>query len=88
MMMPVGRPASAIAAGYLGLISFFPIFGVITGPLAVFFGIKALREIRENPELSGKGRAWFGILTGAPLGLLSLAMFGMVILGLLMESQR
>ena len=71
MMMPVGRPVSAIAAGYLGLFSFVPLFGFIAGILAVFLGVIALKEIRNNPELSGKGRAWFGIVVGIPLTILN-----------------
>lgn len=67
MVLPVGRSTSAIAAGYLGLFSFFPIIGLGAGILAIYCGIRALGEIRRNPELSGKGRAWFGILAGAPL---------------------
>jgi hypothetical protein len=88
MMLPVGRPASAIVAGYLGLFSFFPLLGAIAGPLAVGFGIKALREIGRKPELSGKGRAWFGILAGAPLGLLNLFFVGIGILAAFVESVR
>ncbi len=44
LLLPVGRPASAIAAGYLGLFSFFPCLGLVTGPLALVFGLLALRH--------------------------------------------
>lgn len=64
MLMPVGRPISAIAAGYLGLLAMFPLIGILFGFLGVIFGILALKAIREDPELSGKGRAWFGIISG------------------------
>ena len=65
MLMPVGRPASAIVAGYAGLLSMFPIVGIPFGVLAVGCGIVALKKMRLDPELSGRGRAWFGIITGA-----------------------
>ena len=88
MLLPVGRPGSAIAAGYLGLFSFFPLVGFFTGILAVVLGIKALKEIRNNPELSGKGRAWFGIITGSLLGLVNLLMIVFVIIGAVVEGRR
>jgi hypothetical protein len=61
---------SAIAAGYLGLLSFFPLVGFGTGILAIVFGVIALKKIGQDETLSGKGRAWFGILAGA-LGVLA-----------------
>jgi hypothetical protein len=70
MLTPVGRPGSAIAAGYLALFSMVPAFGAVFGLLALAFGIKALRQIRDDPSLSGKGRAWFGIIVGGVFGVL------------------
>ncbi len=66
MLVPVGRPGSAIAAGYLGLFSVFPFVGI----LAILFGVIALRTIRRDPSLSGRGRAWFGIIISIPFVLL------------------
>jgi uncharacterized protein (DUF983 family) len=68
-LTPVGRPASAIAAGYLALFAILPLLGMVPGVLAVIFGITALRKIKRDPSLCGKGRAWFGIIVGslAPL---------------------
>ena len=83
LLLPVGRPASAIAAGYLGLFSFFPCLGLVTGPLAILFGCLALGAIRKDPALSGKGRAWFGIIAG---GLMSpLQIIGLI--GVLLSSR-
>ena len=60
-ILPVDRPLSAIAAGYLGLLSVLPFpFGVA----AIVCGIVAIRQIKNNPSLSGGGRAWFGIAMG------------------------
>ena len=60
-MIPVGRSGWAIAAGYLGLFSVLFVFA----PFALICGIMALRSLRQNPQLIGKGRAWFGIVMGA-----------------------
>jgi hypothetical protein len=57
MLLPVDRPISAIAAGYLGLFSLLPFFGLI----AIAVAVKALRTLKQNPELSGRGRAIFGV---------------------------
>ncbi len=72
MLLPVDRPASAIAAGYLGLFSFLPMIGLPFQVLAVVFGIMALKTIKANPGLGGKGRAWFGIIVGGLVGVISL----------------
>lgn len=76
MLLPVGRPVSAIAAGYLGLVSFFPALGILTGILGVVVGFMALKTLKRDPELSGAGRAWFGIIAG---GLFALAQVVVII---------
>jgi hypothetical protein len=68
MLLPVGRPLSAIAAGYLGLFAFFPILGAVAGFAALACGLVALKKIKADPSLSGLGRAWFGIIAGSILG--------------------
>ena len=85
MLMPVGRPISAIAAGYLGLLAMFPLVGILFGFLGIIFGVLALKAISEDPELSGKGRAWFGIIAG---GLFCLLWIGLLITIVAAESQR
>lgn len=60
--LPVGRPASAIVAGYFGLLSPFPLFPFCIG--AIIFGFIAMKTLKANPELSGRGRAIFGIVMG------------------------
>jgi hypothetical protein len=59
-LTPAGRPASAIAAGYLGLFSLLPFFGLF----AILFGLIALRTLKKSPHLLGRGRAWFGLVMG------------------------
>jgi hypothetical protein len=52
MLTPVGRPTSAIASGYLGLVSIFPLVGLATGLIAIVLGIKAIKTInREGTRL-------------------------------------
>jgi hypothetical protein len=65
-LTPTGTPASAIAAGYLGLLSLFPFVGI----LAIVFGIIALRTLKRNPQLPGRFRALFGIVVGTAMTLL------------------
>ncbi len=61
MLLPVGRSPYAIIAGYLGLFSLI----ILPAPLALLFGILAVRDIKKNPKRHGMGRAIFGIVMGA-----------------------
>lgn len=74
MVVPIGVSPWAIAAGYLGLLSF--LCGV-TGPFALITGILALRQIKRDPQLGGHVRAWVGIVLGV---------FGSVGLGFILIS--
>ena len=60
-VLPIGRSGWAIAAGYLGLVSVLCVFA----PFALIAGLVALRALRDDPELLGRGRAWFGTIMGA-----------------------
>ena len=70
LLLPVGRSALAIIAGYLGLFALL----IFPAPLALLFGILAIRDLRLHPEKHGMGRAIFGIVMGA-LGTLALGFF-------------
>jgi hypothetical protein len=61
MLLPVGRSAWAIAAGYLGLFSVL----IVIAPIALVISIIAVRDLRKNPHLHGWGRAVFGLIMGA-----------------------
>jgi hypothetical protein len=78
-LIPSGRSAWAIASGYLGLLAFFPLAGFLFGAAAVVTGILALRQVRRTPRLMGRGRAVFGIISGAICSLL----YGVMLLGML-----
>ena len=78
MLVPVGRPASAIASGYCALFGILPLIGLPFSIAAVITGFVALNTIKKNPELSGAGRAWFGIICGIITTLISI--FGVVVM--------
>src|SRR5688500_12547319 len=59
--IPMARSGWAIAAGYLGLFSFF---GGFLGPIAIIVSIVAIRDIKKHPDRHGMGRAVFGLVCG------------------------
>lgn len=69
--VPLGRSGWAIAAGYLGLLSFIPFVGV----MAIICGFLGLLSIAKDPQKLGKGRAWFGVISGAGFTILYLIIF-------------
>ena len=71
MLLPIGRSGLSIAAGYLGLLSLIPFFGV----LALIVGILAIVDIKKHPEKHGLGRAWFGVVMGGVMSLAWLILF-------------
>jgi hypothetical protein len=75
LVAPVGRPASAIAAGYLGLFSPLPFFGII----AIIVSLIALRTLKRNPSLHGRGRAWFGLIMGIVTTVLYAILFSLAL---------
>ena len=86
-LLPVGRPASAIAAGYLALFGVLPLIGLPFSILAFVFGILALKQIKADPSLSGKGRAWFGIILGGFMTAATVVFAVVAIIGALMHGQ-
>jgi hypothetical protein len=60
-LIPIDRSGWAIAAGYLGLFSFF---GGFLGPVAIVVSIIAIRDIQKHPDRHGMGRAVFGLVAG------------------------
>ncbi len=73
MLVPIGRPISSIASGYLVLFGIIPVFGLPFSVVAIVTGMVALKAIKKNPRLSGSVRAWFGIIVGSIMTLISLA---------------
>jgi hypothetical protein len=66
---PVRAPRSQRAtwALWLGLagvgLGFMLMFAVLT-PAAIICGVRGLREIHAQPQLTGRARAWWGIILG------------------------
>lgn len=73
MLIPVGRSAWAIWAGYLGLFS----LAIVPAPFAIVVSILAIRDIRRHPDRHGMGRAIFGLVMGI---LVILALIAAIIL--------
>lgn len=72
----------ALASYYLGLLSLFPLAGVMLGPAAIYFGLKGLRNVRENPAVRGGAHAWVGIICGAIFGLFNMLLATLAAVGL------
>jgi hypothetical protein len=54
----------SLGLGILGVaLGFLLMFAVLT-PAAIVYGVRGLREIRADPELGGRWRAWTGIGLG------------------------
>ena len=68
ILLPVNRSGYSIIAGYLGLISIL----LIPAPFALLFGFLGIRDIKNNDEKHGMGRAIFGIAMGAIFSILLL----------------
>jgi hypothetical protein len=71
MAAPVGRPTSAIVSGYTALFGIVPILGLPFSITAIASGVAALRAIKRDPSLHGRGRAWFGIVLGSLMSVVS-----------------
>ena len=65
----------ALGLGVLGIaLGFLLMFAVLT-PAAIVVGVRALREIRAEPQLTGRRRAWTGIGLAIVAPLLWLGVF-------------
>ena len=76
MLLPVGRSAWAIAAGYFGLFSFI----LIPAPISIIISLIAIRDIRRSKLTAkvkhGMGRAIFGLL----MGILGTLVLGLIVI--------
>ncbi|MBN1509300.1 MAG: hypothetical protein JW955_20815 [Sedimentisphaerales bacterium] len=62
LLIPVGRCPLAIAAGYLGLLSLFPLMGGVAAPFGLGLAVIAHRQIRGDAKLHGMGRVIFAYI--------------------------
>jgi hypothetical protein len=60
MLIPVGRSALSIVAGYVALFSVL----LVPAPIALTLGICALVQLQHRPGAYGRGRAIFAIVMG------------------------
>jgi len=65
----------ALGLGVCGIaFGFLLMFAVLT-PAAIVYGVRGLREIRAEPSLRGRGRAWAGMGLAAVAPLLWVGVF-------------
>jgi hypothetical protein len=70
----------ALASYYLGLFSLFPCLGFPLGVAAVYYGVRGVRNVRQNPAVRGGAHAWVGVICGGLFGLFNfLLLVGFVI---------
>ena len=74
-LLPVGRSPLAIAAGYVGLVSFVVWPAAL---VAIILGILAIRDIKRNEGKHGMGRAIFAPIAG---GLVTVGLLTWIIVG-------
>ena len=63
----------AIASLTIGVLCFIQLFGLERSIAAIVFGILALRRIKQDETLKGKGLAIAGIAMGAIYSLIAIA---------------
>lgn len=69
-LIPTKNPPALISY-YVGVASLICIFAPILSPISIYYGVKAMRLIKEQPGLPGKGHAITGfILSGISLAVL------------------
>jgi hypothetical protein len=64
-LVPINVSPYAVVSCYSGLFGFLFCILVVPSLLAIVMGVLALSDLKKNPHLSGKGRAWFGLVTGS-----------------------
>jgi len=69
-LIPTKNPPALISY-YVGVASLVCVFSPILSPISIIYGVKAMRLIKEQPGLPGKGHA----ITGFILSGISLAVF-------------
>lgn len=77
-VIPYKNPPALIGY-YLSLFSIIgvlPIFGLpgtIMGLVALYLGLKGLKNVKRHPQMKGTAHAWIAILVGGFFGILTLA---------------
>ena len=77
-------PRTSLYTGILSIPGNLCGLGLICGPIAIVTGIMAVREIRRQPALKGRGQAIAGIILGS-IGFLGMA--GLLLLNMLIKER-
>jgi hypothetical protein len=81
-LIPTKNPPALISY-YVGVASLICIFSPILSPISIYFGIKAMNLIKEQPGLPGKGHA----ITGFILSGLSLLVFLVIVVAIVISAR-
>ena len=63
-LIPYRNPKSLVSY-YCGVFGLIPVLGFVLGPIALIFGILALKYVGQNPSAKGTGHAITGIVLGS-----------------------
>lgn len=80
-LIPYHNPKSLVAY-YCGVFSLIPCLGLILGPIALIFGILALKYANLHPTAKGTGHAITGIVLGSLASLANLVGLVFVVMGI------
>jgi hypothetical protein len=58
-----GKAIAALVLGICAIVLWFT--AIVTGPLAIIFGVQGLRQTKAVPQVQGRGMAIAGIVTGS-----------------------
>jgi hypothetical protein len=79
-IIPTSNPASLVSY-YCGIFSLTTVFAPILSPIAIIYGVKAMKRIKAEPGLKGYGHALAGIILGSITGLIALVIIGALVYG-------
>ena len=81
-----GQNGPAQVAFYLGLCSIVPCLGLPLGAVAVYYALQGFRLQNENPVVGGGTQAWIGVIAGSLFGLFNLAIFALMLVGMVINA--
>lgn len=71
-------PRRARQALTVAIVAFF-LFGFVLGPVAIWMGTSAKKEIDQNPAIGGRGQAIAAIIIGAIAAVWNVLMYALII---------
>ncbi len=79
-IFPRKAPPFSTGLNNCALFGIIPMCGLPFSIAALVCGIVALKAIKKDPDLSGSGRAWFGVILGGLMTAISLIALVMVLI--------